>query len=100
MEQIWKSGSHTLASTPMQMTPAQAAKTVQNKLSSNPRKSTKTLLENQNVLSVNQIAAQIKLTEMWKASNDPQYPIKMKTRERQENAITTRSLTRGDLTEV
>jgi hypothetical protein len=69
-------------------------------LSSNPRKSTKTLLENQNVLSVNQIAAQIKLTEMWKASNDPQYPIKMKTRERQENAITTRSLTRGDLTEV
>jgi hypothetical protein len=37
---------------------------------------------------------------MWKASNDPQYPIKMKTRERQENAITTRSLTRGDRTEV
>jgi hypothetical protein len=36
------------------------------------RKSTKTLLENQNMLSVNQIAAQIKLTEMWKASNDPQ----------------------------
>ena len=57
------------------------------------RKSTKTLLDNQNMLSVNQIAAQIKLTEMWKASNDPQYPIKMKTRERQENAIETRSLT-------
>jgi len=38
--------------------------------------------------------------EMWKASNDPQYPIKMKTRERQENAIETRSLTRGDLREV
>ncbi len=64
------------------------------------RKSTKTLLDNQNMLSVNQIAAQIKLREMWKASNDPQQPIKMKTRERQENAITTRSLTRGDLTEV
>jgi hypothetical protein len=64
------------------------------------RKSTKTLLDNQNMLSVNQIAAQIKLTEMWKASNDPQYPIKMKTRERQDNGITTRSLTRGDLTEV
>ncbi len=61
------------------------------------RKSTKTLLDNQNMLSVNQIAAQIKLTEMWKASNDPQYPIKMKTRERQENAIETRSVTRGDL---
>jgi hypothetical protein len=40
------------------------------------RKSTKTLLNNQNMLSVNQIAAQIKLTEMWKASKDPQYPIK------------------------
>ena len=52
------------------------------------------------MLSVNQIAAQIKLTEMWKASNDPQYPIKMKTRERQENAVETRSVTRGDLTEV
>jgi hypothetical protein len=64
------------------------------------RKSTKTLLDNQNMLSVNQIAAQIKLTEMWKASNDPQYPIKMKTRERQENAVETRSVTRGDLTEV
>jgi hypothetical protein len=36
------------------------------------RKSTKTLLDNQNMLSVNQIAAQIKLREMWKASNDPQ----------------------------
>ena len=46
------------------------------------RKSTKTLLDNQNMLSVNQIAAQIKLTEMWKTSNEPQYPIKMKTRER------------------
>jgi hypothetical protein len=57
------------------------------------RKSTKTLLDNQNMLSVNQIAAQIKLTEMWKASNDPQYPIKMKTKERQENAVETRSLT-------
>jgi hypothetical protein len=37
---------------------------------------------------------------MWKASNDTHYPKKMKTRERQENSITTRSLTRGDLTEV
>ncbi len=37
---------------------------------------------------------------MWKASNDPQYPIKMKTRERQENAMETRNVTRGDLTEA
>ncbi len=52
------------------------------------------------MLSVNQIAAQIKFAEMWKASNDPQYPIKIKTRERQENAIETRSVTRGNLKEV
>ncbi len=64
------------------------------------RKSTKTLLDKQNMLSVNQITAKIKLTEMQKASIDPQYPIKMKTRERQENAIETRSVTQGDLTEV
>jgi hypothetical protein len=37
---------------------------------------------------------------MWKASNDPQYTIKMKTSERQENAMETRSVTRGDLTEA
>jgi hypothetical protein len=36
------------------------------------RKCTKRLLEEQNVLSVNQMAAQIKLTDTWKASNDPQ----------------------------
>jgi hypothetical protein len=37
---------------------------------------------------------------MWKTSNEPQYPIKMKTRERQENAIEARSITPGDLTEA
>jgi len=63
------------------------------------QKSTKILLEEQNMLSVNQMAAQIKLTEMWKASNDPQYPIKMKIRENQEEGMGTRSVTPGDLTE-
>jgi len=43
-------------------------------------KSTKRLLEEQNMFSVNQMAAQIKLTEMWKAVNDPLYSIKMKKR--------------------
>ena len=33
------------------------------------RMSTKTLLTNQVMLSVNQVAAQIKLTDMWKANN-------------------------------
>ena len=64
------------------------------------RKSTKSLLEEQNMLSVNQMAAQIKLTEMWKSSNDPQYPIKMKTRDTQVEGMETRNSTRGDLTEI
>jgi len=63
------------------------------------QKSTKIMLEEQNMLSVNQMAAQIKLTEMWKASNDPQYPIKMKTLENREEGMGARSGTRGDLTE-
>ena len=33
--------------------------------------STKLMLEKLGMLSVNQINAQIKLTEMWKATNDP-----------------------------
>ncbi len=40
------------------------------------QKSTTILLEEQNMLPVNLMAVQIKLAEMWKASNDPQYPIK------------------------
>ena len=52
------------------------------------------------MLSVNQMAALIKLTEMLKASNDPQYPIKMKTRDTQVEGMETRSSTRGDLTEI
>ncbi len=63
------------------------------------QKSTKRLLEEQNMLSVNQMAAQIKLTEMWKAVNDPLYPIKMKTQDNRGEGMKTRSGTRGDLTE-
>ena len=39
--------------------------------------STKSMLEKHNMLAVNQINAQIKLTEMWKALNDPdqQFPL-------------------------
>ncbi len=51
------------------------------------RKSTKTLLDNRNMLSVNQIVTQIKLTEMWIASIDPKYPIKIKPRERQKKCF-------------
>jgi hypothetical protein len=61
------------------------------------RNSTKTPLDNQNILSVNQIAEQIKLTEMWKASNDPQFPIKWRQEIDQKIQI---RITQGDQTEV
>ncbi len=52
------------------------------------------------MLSDHQMAAQNKLKEMWKASNDPHYPKKMKTRDNQVEGRETRSSTRGDLTEA
>ena len=38
---------------------------------------TKTLLENQKILSVNQLAGNIKLTELWKATHVEKYPPKV-----------------------
>ncbi len=39
------------------------------------------MLNSLQMMSVNQIAAQIKLTEMWKALNDSQYPLGVKQKE-------------------
>ena len=64
------------------------------------RKSIKDLLSETDMLSVNQTAAQIKLTEMWKVVNDPLYPIKMEIKETSENCIATRSMVRKDIKEV
>ena len=36
---------------------------------------TKSIAQNLKMLSVNQINAQVKLTEMWKAQNNEDYPI-------------------------
>ena len=49
------------------------------------------------MLSVNQINAQVKLTEMWKAQNVENYPIKGEVKTKIEENRTTRSNTRGDL---
>ena len=38
--------------------------------------STKSILNNLNMLSVNQMNAQIKLSEAWKVTNVPDYPTK------------------------
>ena len=38
---------------------------------------TKSMLEKHNMLSVNQINAQIKITELWKVVNDEDHPFKI-----------------------
>ena len=60
----------------------------------------KTLLSSQKMQSVNQISAQIKLTEIWKAVNQPKYPIKVTKQSTTPNARTTRGVTSGKLMET
>ena len=60
---------------------------------------TKTLLENQNMLSVNQLAGQIKLNEMWKATNVKNYAIKVNKQTTAPNGRATRGDTSGKLIE-
>ena len=42
------------------------------------RVSNKEMLEKFELMSVNQVVAQIKLTEAWKAMNDKKYPLKLR----------------------
>ena len=49
------------------------------------------------MLSVNQINAQVKLTEMWKASNLENYPTKLSKKEINDDNRLTRSTVRGDI---
>ena len=55
------------------------------------------MLERQKMLSVNQLQAQIKLTEMWKASNLPTYPLQIGKRTLGAEVRTTRSVTNENL---
>ena len=59
------------------------------------KKHTKDLLENVGFLSVNQCNAQIKLMEMWKIKNIPNYPIKIVTPNPNPESRQTRSETGG-----
>ena len=59
--------------------------------------STKTLLSNLNMLSVNQMNAQIKITEAWKASHDQDYPLKIEKVKNAEECVKTRSVSNGDV---
>ena len=64
--------------------------------------STKSILKKFDLLSVNQMNAQIKLLDMWKATNIAEYPTKVKTMEINNGAsrATTRSITNGKLLEI
>ena len=61
--------------------------------------STKSILEKFNLLSVNQLNAQIKLCDIWKAVNVTDYPTKVSFITVQSNSVHTRSVTNGLLKE-
>ena len=60
---------------------------------------TRTLLENQKMLSVNQLAGNIKLTELWKATHVENYPLKVKSQITPPNGRVTRADSAGKLIE-
>ena len=64
------------------------------------RVSTKKLLESNQMLSVNQLSAQIKLTEMWKAKYVEDYPIKFACQTTGVNARETRGNAIGKMIET
>ena len=51
-------------------------------------------------MSVNQLNAQIKLLDMWKANNVENYPTKIQKMEQNDARSTTRAVTTGKLIEV
>ena len=61
--------------------------------------STKLLLSRVNMLSVNQINAQAKIMEVWKATHDPDHPLKIERLVHDPKACVTRSVINGDLKE-
>ena len=57
------------------------------------------LLEQNNMLSINQMHAQVKLTEMWKALNYNNYPLNIEQLQPAENGRTTIGISSGKLAE-
>ena len=62
--------------------------------------STKSLLGKFNMLSVNQMNAQIKLNEIWKSVHVHNYPIKTTALKRGDEAVNTRAVSLGVLNET
>ena len=61
--------------------------------------SIKSMLTSMNMISVNQINAQIKICEMWKSSHIPNYPIKTEPLQRSVEVANTRVVSLGHLKE-
>ena len=61
--------------------------------------SIKTMLSKHKMLSINQMNAQVKLTEMWKAVNYRNYPLKIDQLQPSENGRTSRGVSNGKLAE-
>ena len=64
------------------------------------RVSVMTLLKKLNMVSVNQLNAQIKLLEIWKSVHIEEYPLKLTQLEPREGMATTRAATRGQPCDV
>ena len=62
--------------------------------------STKELLKNINSLSVNQLNAQIKITEIWKAKNLESYPLKIHRQTTNVSSMEFRSRENGSIKEL
>ena len=60
---------------------------------------TKSILEKFNILSVNQLNAQIKICDIWKAVNIENYPTKVTSVPLNKNVTQTRSIANGKLIE-
>ena len=61
--------------------------------------SSKSILKKHDILSVNQLNAQIKLLDIWKASNIDNYPTKLTRLEANDERISTRAVSSGNLVE-
>ena len=68
-----------------------------NKVKLSDKQSTISLFKKVNLLSVNQINAQIKLTEIWKSTHVQNYPIQCQKISDKLGSNSTRASSRGDL---
>ena len=62
--------------------------------------SIKSMLSKFNMLSVNQMNAQVKLNEIWKSVHVPNYPVKTSALRRSDDSVNTRAVSLGVLSEA